>query len=106
MAIYSAKEVRLMTMYRGSVFSFICQKTLSGNYSPEELEAVTLISTDVQRTNETLAGVIEMWSHTIEIVIGIWLLWRQLGVVSIAPIFVVFICFILQGFVASFAGSR
>jgi hypothetical protein len=106
MAMYNAKEIRLMAMFRGSMFSIIYRKTLSGNSSSEELDAVTLISTDVERTNDTLAGIIELWAHAVEIAIGIWPLWRQVGFVSIVPIVVVFVCFVMQGFVASFAGPR
>jgi ATP-binding cassette, subfamily C (CFTR/MRP), member 1 len=59
------------------------------NSKYNELPALTLMSTDVDRVTMSLNLLNEMWARTIEIGLGIWLLWRQLGAVSIAPIVIV-----------------
>ena len=106
MAMFNLKEIRIMTMYRGAISALIYRKTLSGPSTSVDLKAVTLMSTDVDQTVNTLVALVEMSAHAIEIGVGIWLLWRQLGAVAIAPILVVVTCFLLQGYVASFAGPR
>jgi len=55
----------------------------------DELAAITLMSTDLDRLTMSLQGVNEIWSNTAEMVIGMWLLKRQLGWVCFAPIVVV-----------------
>ena len=86
--------------------SLIYRKSLSGSSSPDDLNAVTLMSSDMAATQGILITILEMCARTVEIVVGIWLLWRQLGAVSVAPILVVATCFVLQVFVASFMGPR
>jgi hypothetical protein len=47
------------------------------------------MNTDVDRVTASLKLLNEIWARLIEIGIGVWLLWRQLGAVSIAPITIV-----------------
>jgi ATP-binding cassette subfamily C (CFTR/MRP) protein 1 len=76
-------------MFRGATASLIYSRSLEINSKYNELTAVTLMSTDVDRVTVSLHLVNEIWARLIEIGLGVWLLWRQLGVVSLAPIFIV-----------------
>jgi ATP-binding cassette subfamily C (CFTR/MRP) protein 1 len=76
-------------MFRGAAASLIYARSLEINCKYNELVAVTLMSTDVDRVTTSLHLVNEIWARLIEIGLGVWLLWRQLGVVSLAPIIIV-----------------
>lgn len=51
---------------------------------------VTLMSADMERISGGLHYIHDAWACIVEIPIALYLLWRQLGVASIAPIIVVF----------------
>lgn len=88
-AHYQHRIDRAVTMFRGTVVSFIYAKTLrlqSGVY--DESKAVTLMSTDVDKIATNIENVLEIWARVAEIGIGIWLLERQLGWVCVAPVIV------------------
>jgi hypothetical protein len=52
-----------------------------------------LASTDVDRLTDSISQIIGAWALFVEVGLGLWLLWRQLGVVSVAPLVVVIPCF-------------
>jgi hypothetical protein len=83
---------RFITMFRGAAVSLVYNRTLSIQEGEcDESEAVTLMSTDVDRISFCLEELNECWSRLIEIGIGIALLTRQLGWVSVIPL-VVCVC--------------
>ena len=55
----------------------------------QEAAAITLMSTDIDRISFSLEQVMEIWARSVEIAIGTWLLARQLGWVSFAPLVVI-----------------
>lgn len=78
---------RSVTAFRGGIVSLIYDRTLevqAGIY--DENKALTLMSTDVDRMVMSLQSLCEIWARVIEMVIGIWLLGRQLGWICVAPI--------------------
>jgi ATP-binding cassette subfamily C (CFTR/MRP) protein 1 len=80
---------RTITMFRGAVVGLIHNKTMKlqdGVYN--ESAAVTLMSTDIDRITFSMVSVHEIWAHLIEVAIGIWLLARQLGWVSVIPVII------------------
>ena len=80
----------MITMFRGALVSLIYNRTLTlraGVYDGSA--AVTLMSTDVDRIVSSLEDLHEVWARLIEVIIGIFLLERQVGWVCIAPIVVV-----------------
>lgn len=80
----------MVTSFRGALVSLVYARSLelqSGVH--DELAAITLMSSDVDRITMSLAGVNEIWARVIEMAIGMWLLERQLGLVCFAPILVV-----------------
>lgn len=77
-------------MFRGAVVSVIYQRTLllqAGAY--DESAAVTLMSSDVDRIAKSMEVVHEVWAQFLEVCIGIALLARELGWVSIMPLVIV-----------------
>lgn len=81
---------RLITQFRGAMVVLIYSHTLNiqdGLY--DESAAVTLMSTDVDNIANTLVTLNECWAEVIEVSVGIYLLARQVGWVSIMPIIIV-----------------
>jgi ATP-binding cassette, subfamily C (CFTR/MRP), member 1 len=77
-------------MFRGATVSLIYQKSLLlRGTEVDNAAAVSLMSNDVDRIAFCLEELNECWSRLIEVGIGIPLLARQLGWVSVVPLFVV-----------------
>ena len=93
-------------MFRGATASLIYHKSLSVQQKQNELAAVTLMSTDIDRVVIGLISVTDIWANVTEMAIGMWLLWRQLGAISFAPLLVFIICFLGQSWVSRHIGSR
>ncbi|KAL7904095.1 ABC transporter [Trichoderma velutinum] len=65
----------------------IYQDTTALRYDDiKDSAAVTLMGTDVERIYESLMQVHEIWASTIEIIIAVWLLMRQVSYAAIAPL--------------------
>ena len=79
----------MITSFRGALVALIYEQTLRLGSEQDEMAAVTLMSTDVDRLTTSLQSLNEMWAQTVEIALGIWLLERQLGWVCVAPILIV-----------------
>jgi hypothetical protein len=71
-----------------------------------ELAPVTLMSTDIDRMTMSLTRVMELWAQLIEVSLGVWLLWRQVGAIAVAPLVITLLCFTVQGWASSFMGAR
>jgi ATP-binding cassette subfamily C (CFTR/MRP) protein 1 len=81
---------RFITMFRGATVSLIyTQSLLLDPGSVQKSAAVSLMSTDVDRIAFCLEELNECWARLIELVIGILLLTRQLGWISVVPLLVV-----------------
>ena len=105
-AHYEHLLYRMITCFRGSLVALIYEQTLRLGADQDELAAVTLMSTDIDRLTMSLSSLNEMWAQTVEIALGIWLLERQLGWVCVAPITIVVACVIASIQVSKFIGSR
>jgi ATP-binding cassette subfamily C (CFTR/MRP) protein 1 len=68
-----------------------------------DMPAVTLMSTDVDRMALSLSAFPQLWAQVASIAIGIWLLYDQMGPVSLAPTFLIFLCAMVQSRVANLA---
>jgi hypothetical protein len=55
----------------------------------EDSSPVTLMTADIERIASGLRYLHDVWACIIEIPIALYLLWRQLGIASVAPIVVV-----------------
>jgi ATP-binding cassette subfamily C (CFTR/MRP) protein 1 len=77
-------------MFRGAAVSLIYEQALLARVgSYDKSGAVSLMSTDVDEIAFCLEELNECWACFIEVVIGITLLARQLGWVSVIPLLVV-----------------
>lgn len=81
---------RIMTMFRGVMVGLVYKRSLSlPDGLHEESAAITLMSTDVDIICDAIPTIYELWAQIIEVMIGFGLLWRELGWVSIVPLFIV-----------------
>lgn len=85
---------RTLTMIRGALVVEIYRKTLTikGDNSNES-SAVTLMSSDIERINNGLLSLHDFWACIIQVAVSSWMLYRQLGLVFLAPIGVCIVCF-------------
>lgn len=89
--IYNFKVYRTTTMLRGSLVSIIYKKTLKIRLSDAKTSAaITLASSDVDRIGLSLESAHEIWASSVESIIAIILLERQLGWACIAPVLLAF----------------
>jgi ATP-binding cassette subfamily C (CFTR/MRP) protein 1 len=93
-------------MFRGATASVIYTAALSSSSKYNQMTAVTLMSTDIDRLWQGMHNVVEFWARLLEVSIGIWLLWRQLGPVAIAPIIITAVCVAFQTLLSKKTGSR
>ena len=80
-------------MLRGATIALIFNRTLlmqDGVY--DESAAVTLMSTDTDHILASLNTFGECFANILEVIIGLYLLTRQLGWVSIIPLLVIGLC--------------
>ncbi|KAM0484837.1 hypothetical protein ACHAP7_002853 [Fusarium lateritium] len=91
-----------MIMARGALISMIYSKLLrlKGNNS-YGMTAFTLVTADVETIVNDSWRLLEPWAHLLQIVIGTYLLYRQLGAVCCVPIIVIFLTFTLVAVIGS-----
>ncbi len=84
-------------MVRGVLVGFIYDKVLTiPIVATEDSDALTLMSTDVERIVQGLFGLYESWSTALQVAIAAYLLERQLGMPFFLPIVLCFGTFILR----------
>ncbi|GKU21471.1 unnamed protein product [Fusarium langsethiae] len=82
---------RLMIMARGALVSMIYTKLLQlrgDNWT--RMTAFNLVTADVETIVNDSWRLLEPWAHLLQIIIGTYLLYRQLGAVCCIPIIVIF----------------
>ncbi|KAH8695211.1 P-loop containing nucleoside triphosphate hydrolase protein [Talaromyces proteolyticus] len=97
---------RMVTQMRAGLVDLIYRHTLE--MFPTALEgadAVTLMSTDVERVTSGLRMFPELWANIIQIAVAIWLLQRTLYLAVLGPTLVTIVCTGLAVWVASGAGD-
>jgi len=105
-AAFWQRVLRLTAGFRGATTALIHDKALVRQAGYNHMAALTLMSTDVERMKVSMFAVLELYAQITEVAVGIWLLWRQLGVFSIAPIVVVILCTSIQSYYSKFMGGR
>ncbi|KAF5855853.1 hypothetical protein ETB97_008317 [Aspergillus alliaceus] len=73
--------------------------------SGDDSAALTLMSTDMERIRMGLRFVHETWASMIQAGLAAWMLYRQLGVVFVAAVGVVVVCFVGLGILINFTGD-
>ncbi|KAL3427034.1 hypothetical protein PVAG01_00542 [Phlyctema vagabunda] len=104
---YWHRVYRSITMIRSVLVSSIYQKTLVISITAlKNLQAVSLMSSDVQRIVDGIKNIHELWAILIQIGICTWLLYIQIGVGCVAPIVVSLTSTVLTAGLAAKAGKR
>ncbi|KAJ5611482.1 hypothetical protein N7528_008587 [Penicillium herquei] len=67
--------------------------------------ALTLMSTDIERIRMGFRQLHDIWASIIQVVLCAWMLYRDLGVVFVAPIGLVILCFIGLAILMNFIGA-
>ncbi|KAG9862345.1 putative ABC transporter, partial [Aureobasidium melanogenum] len=98
---------RITTKLRGALISMVHDHILVvSDSAPKDGAALTLISSDIDTIIRVLGELNESWARLIEVAVGIGLLARQVGAVSIVPIVLTIISTQAQGWVSRRIGSR
>ncbi|KAI4721875.1 putative ABC transporter [Aureobasidium sp. EXF-10727] len=109
-ALYQQQVSRITTKLRGALISVVYDHVLVlPDISSNDGAALTLISTacvDVDTVVRVLGELNESWARLIEVAVGIGLLARQVGTVSLVPIVLTVISTQAQGWVSRRIGSR
>ncbi len=92
MGWYQYLLYRFITMVRGILVALIYDKTLkiSLTANNEDNDAVTLMSTDVERIVHGLFGLYETWSTALQVAIAAYMLQRSIGFPFFLPIVLCF----------------
>ena len=67
--------------------------------------ALTLMSTDMERINNGLRSIHDIWASLIQVALASWMLYVQLGVVFVAPIALVLACVAALGVLMKLTGD-
>ncbi|KAL2071871.1 hypothetical protein VTL71DRAFT_13106 [Oculimacula yallundae] len=98
---------RLLVAFRGATASLIFSKTLKQQADLQDKEAsLTHMSSDIDQLSFSLDALCQVWAQLIELVIGLYLLSRNLGWVCVAPIVIVVVSTICAGQVTKLIGPR
>ncbi|KAJ4857971.1 ABC transporter domain-containing protein [Trichoderma breve] len=67
--------------------------------------ALTLMSTDIERIRMGFRQLHDIWASVLQVALSAWMLYSRVGVVFVAPIGVVIVCFICLVIVMNFIGN-
>lgn len=101
---------QLMAKVRGAYVEAIYRKSLNLHARVAQIsgggKAANLMSVDTERIVDAIDVIHEIWSGCITIAVGIYLLYAQLGIVFLASIVSVVICFILTPLTSRGMGTK
>ncbi|KAH6677549.1 P-loop containing nucleoside triphosphate hydrolase protein [Halenospora varia] len=101
------KAYRLVAMLRGSLIEIIYSKTMVMEATAiEESAPVTLMSADIERIGTGGRFIHDGWACIAEIPLALYLLWRELGVASMAPLGVAILAMVGAVAISAMAGER
>ncbi|ETS74012.1 hypothetical protein PFICI_13878 [Pestalotiopsis fici W106-1] len=94
-AIYWYLQERVMYMARGALAGVVYRKVVAAKLSAtQDSSALTLMSADIERIISGGLNLHEFWANAIQVGLASWLLSRDIGPSAIAPLIVVFCCFV------------
>ena len=73
--------------------------------SSNDNAALTLMSTDIERIRVGFRSLHETWASMIQAAVAAWMLYNRLGIVFVAPIGLVVVCFTGLGVLINFTGD-
>ncbi|PHH65591.1 hypothetical protein CDD81_2026 [Ophiocordyceps australis] len=101
------RMVRATTYMRGAIVPCITRKTLRIDLAQaRSASALTLITTDIETIDGGIMVMHDLWGTFIEIALGAYLLWRQIGSAMGIPLGVVFFVVIVGIFMAVPVGIK
>jgi ATP-binding cassette subfamily C (CFTR/MRP) protein 1 len=100
------KRQRMIATFRGAFVSLIYDKALQHPLTGDGSPAVTLMSADVDQLSNAIMYASEVWAIFLEVGVGIGLLWRQMGPISIAPVLLTVITAGLNTILARLQGKK
>ncbi|KGO51212.1 ABC transporter, integral membrane type 1 [Penicillium expansum] len=106
-ALAQHQAYRVVSMMRASMIDMMFRHvTVMRDSDIESSTPVTLMNADIERISSGFRYVHDVWACIVEIPIALYLLWRQLGIASVAPIVVVVVCMLMCVLISSLAGPR
>lgn len=96
----------MLTMARAILVTEIFVKATEARIGTgDDSAAITLMSTDIERINMGFRSLHDTWASIIQVVVAGWMLYNQLGVVFVAPIGIVALCFVGLASLMKFIGD-
>jgi ABC-type multidrug transport system fused ATPase/permease subunit len=87
------KMFRIITMMRDSLVGMIYDKIFDLSIAGLDRKGPpTLMSADIERLASGIRYMHDVWAYVFEIVLALYLLYRELGVAGVAPIIIAFAC--------------
>ncbi|PGG97403.1 hypothetical protein AJ79_09215 [Helicocarpus griseus UAMH5409] len=106
MAFYWYFHNRARTMTRSILVTEIFIKATEARIAiGDDSAALTLMSTDIERIRLGFRSLHESWASITQASLAAWMLYNRLGVVFVAPIGIVIICFTGLGILVNFTGD-
>ncbi|TDZ58384.1 ABC transporter atnG [Colletotrichum trifolii] len=100
---YEWRTHRAASIMRGSTTALVYRKALRLNLTSPKVSpsgALTLVGTDSEQIVPAANQIHEVWSGLMEIGIGIYLIYRQLGAACAMPVALVFVVLVITAFSA------
>ncbi|KAH8655419.1 P-loop containing nucleoside triphosphate hydrolase protein [Xylariales sp. PMI_506] len=105
-AFYWYFHCRMRTMARSILITEIFAKATESRIGTgDDSAALTLMSTDMERIQIGFLLLHEVWVSFIQVALAGWMLYDRLGIVFIAPIGLVIVCFVGVGILMRFTGD-
>lgn len=84
----------------------LLERKLLDKIASDDSAIATLTSTDIDQSVQGLLHACDLGPRVIEVIIGVWLLWRQIGPAAIAPVLIVVLSFGLQSYLSKKLPAR
>lgn len=87
LAWYEHMTYRALTLFRGSLITFLFSKTLRLSVSAVgDAEVITLMNADIDRIGLCLPIMHDAYASIVELALSLWFLYRLLGVAVFPPL--------------------
>ncbi|KAF6795321.1 ABC multidrug transporter [Colletotrichum sojae] len=100
---YEWRAYRAATVMRGSIIGLVYQKALRLDVTLPDVSpdgALTLITTDVENITQGVVYLHDIWGAFVEMAIGIYLIYRQLGSACAMPLAIVFFVLVITAIIS------
>ncbi|KGO73238.1 ABC transporter, integral membrane type 1 [Penicillium italicum] len=105
MGFYWYFHHRMRTMAKSILVTEIFIKATQARIGTGDDSALTLMSTDMERIDMGFRNLHEIWASMVQAALAAWMLYIRIGVVFVAPVAIVIVCFIGLGILIHFTGD-